>query len=92
MLLPLSPFCARQSAITYQFGREAVFVPNDDIAYCEFRIAEEERLARLAPSHEAGSGHSQLAMLYRAQLTALYRSLDPDEQWIQPGATLPAYT
>lgn len=48
----------------------------DDIAYCESRIAEEERLARLAPSEEAGFAHSQTAMLYRSQLTALFRSLD----------------
>lgn len=54
-------------------------VPQGDIEYCECRIAEEERLARIADSEEAGLGHSQLAMLYRSQLTALYRSLGPEE-------------
>jgi hypothetical protein len=54
-------------------------VPQSDISYCQYRIAEEERLASLAPSQEAGHSHAQLAMLYRSHLTALYRSLNPDE-------------
>ena len=54
----------------------------DDIKYCESRISEEERLARQAPSEEAGLGHLQLAMLYRSQLTALYRSLAVHEHCV----------
>ena len=58
----------------------AICVIKNDIEYCQFRIAEEERLANQAPSPETRSGHSQLAMLYRSQLTALFRSLGPHEQ------------
>ena len=46
----------------------------DDLHYCERRIAEEERLAHAAGSWEAGLVHDQTAMLYRAQLATLRRS------------------
>jgi hypothetical protein len=45
----------------------------DDIQHCAERIAEEERLADQAGSWEAGLVHSQLAMLYKAQLDSLSR-------------------
>ena len=47
----------------------------DELHYCERRIAEEERLARTAGSWEAGLIHDQTAMLYRAQLATLRRQL-----------------
>jgi hypothetical protein len=47
----------------------------DDLNYCQRRIAEEERLARAASSWEAGLIHDQTAMLYRAQLATLQRLL-----------------
>jgi len=47
----------------------------DELNYCERRIAEEERLARTAGSWEAGLIHDQTAMLYRAQLATLRRQL-----------------
>lgn len=43
----------------------------DDLQYCERRVAEEDRLARDAGSPEAGLIHEQTAMLYRAQLNTL---------------------
>ena len=45
----------------------------DDLHYCERRIAEEEHLAHAAGSWEAGLVHDQTAMLYRAQLASLLR-------------------
>lgn len=45
----------------------------DDLRYCERRIAEEEHLAHAAGSWEAGLVHDQTAMLYRAQLATLRR-------------------
>ena len=45
----------------------------DDVTYCERRIAEEEAQAATAGSPEAGLVHSQVAMLYRAQLATLLR-------------------
>lgn len=44
-----------------------------NILHCRERLVEEERLAEEAPSTEAAMVHSQLAMLYRAQLDALKR-------------------
>jgi hypothetical protein len=44
---------------------------DDDIQYCQQRIAEEEAIARSTDSQEAGEMHSQMAMLYRAQLVLL---------------------
>lgn len=64
----------------YNFTERGFRVIKDDIEYVQFRIAEEERLALQSPFPEAGLGHSQMAMLYRSQLTALYRSLEVYEQ------------
>jgi hypothetical protein len=44
-----------------------------DIAHCLDQIAAEESLAHQASSEEAADVHRQVAMLYRAQLTALQR-------------------
>jgi hypothetical protein len=45
----------------------------DEIQACCKRIDEEQRQADTAPSMEAGMIHSQMAMLYKAELAMLYR-------------------
>lgn len=44
-----------------------------DIEHCLAQIAKEERLASEAGSNEAAEVHSQMAMLYKAQLKLLLR-------------------
>lgn len=53
-----------------------LFTREDELSYCERRIAEEERLAGSAGSWEADLVHDQTAMLYRAQLATLRRLQD----------------
>jgi hypothetical protein len=44
-----------------------------DIEHCERMIVEEQRRAKAAPSREAAEMHSQMVMLYTAQLLHLRR-------------------
>ena len=53
---------------------------NADIEHCAKMIAEEERRAQAAQSLETAAMHSQMAMLYNAQLQHLRRTL------LHPGA------
>lgn len=50
-----------------------------DIEYCSDTIAQEERLAELAPNREVGCLHLQLAMLYKAELAILLRQAEEIE-------------
>lgn len=45
----------------------------NEILTCSKRADEEQRLADAAPSLQAGLIHSQMAMLYKAELAMLYR-------------------
>jgi hypothetical protein len=45
----------------------------DAIVACSKKVEEEQKLADAAPSLEAGMIHSQMAMLYKAELAMLYR-------------------
>lgn len=56
-----------------------------DIAFCERRIAEEELLSRAAVSAEDAAAHSQLALLYKAQLRLLLR-MRPESDFAPPEA------
>lgn len=47
---------------------------HDEIAVCERRIAEEEKLGAKAASPEDAAAHFQLALLYKAQLRVLLRT------------------
>jgi hypothetical protein len=45
----------------------------DEISVCSKKADAEQKLADAAPSLEAGLVHSQMALLYKAELAMLYR-------------------
>ena len=45
----------------------------EEISACSQKADEQQKLADAAPSLEAGMVHSQMAMLYKAELAMLYR-------------------
>jgi hypothetical protein len=52
----------------------------DEILACSQKADDEQKLADAAPSLEAGMVHSQMAMLYKAELAMLYRRQRCHEQ------------
>jgi hypothetical protein len=65
----------RLSRFVY-FGREkrrGERMLEDEILACSKKVYEEQKLADAAPSLEAGMVHSQMAMLYKAELAMLHR-------------------
>jgi hypothetical protein len=52
----------------------------EDIEYCRQKIADEERAAAAAPSWETGCVHQQMAMLYKAELALLLKSVNSEDK------------
>jgi hypothetical protein len=52
----------------------------EEIVTCGRKVDEEQRLADSAPSLEAGMLHSQMAILYKAELSMLHRRRHIHEQ------------
>ena len=63
----------------------------DDILACSKKVDEEQQQADAAPSMEAGMIHSQMAMLYKAELAMLYRRQRIHEQSLIGSASAAGY-